>query len=63
MCADGRASGVAVGGQPWVENEIPTNVTSMTFYPVSYDDMPDPDRDEDGVTTVDELFVYGTDPR
>ena len=62
MCADWRASGAAVGGQPWAENEIPTNVTSMTFYPVSYDDMTDPDRDEDGVTTVDELFVYGTDP-
>ena len=35
--------GAAVGGQPWVENEIPTNVTSMTFYPVSCDDMTDPE--------------------
>ncbi|MCR5839476.1 MAG: thrombospondin type 3 repeat-containing protein, partial [Kiritimatiellae bacterium] len=54
--------GAALGGDAWGADAIPTNVTSLAFYPVSYDDTTNPDRDTDGVTTEDELFVYGTDP-
>ncbi len=54
--------GAALGGDAWGADAIPTNVTSLAFYPVSYDDTTNPDRDNDGVTTEDELFVYGTDP-
>ena len=54
--------GAALGGDAWGADAIPTNVTSLAFYPVSYEDTTNPDRDNDGVTTEDELFVYGTDP-
>ncbi len=54
--------GAALGGDAWGADAIPTNVTSLAFYPVSYEDTTNSDRDNDGVTTEDELFVYGTDP-
>ena len=39
------------------------NLTSARWRPVAPDDATNPDRDNDGVTTDDELFVYNTDPR
>ena len=50
-------------GNDWTTNAIPTNVTSMTFYPLSEEDAYDQDPDRDGLATIDELFVYHTDPR
>ena len=38
------------------------NLTSARWRPVAPEDAADPDRDNDGVTTVDELFFLGTDP-
>ena len=35
----------------------------MTFYPLSSEDAVNPDPDNDGLATIDELFVYHTDPR
>ena len=40
--------GAALGGDAWAADAIPTNVTSLAFYPVSYDDIDNPDRDNDG---------------
>ena len=64
---DGIITNVVVGasfaGNDWTTNAIPTNVTSMTFYPLSVEDAVNPDPDNDGLATIDELFVYHTDPR
>ncbi len=38
------------------------SLTSARWRPVAHADATDPDRDNDGVTTVDELFFLGTDP-
>ena len=38
------------------------NLTSARWRPVVPEDALNPDRDNDGVTTVDELFFLGTDP-
>ncbi len=54
--------GASFAGNIWTTNSIPTNVTSMAFYPLSEEDAFDQDRDGDGLTLTDELFVYGTDP-
>ena len=35
----------------------------MTFYPLSPEEAVNPDPDNDGLATIDELFVYHTDPR
>ncbi len=56
-------AGASFAGNDWTTNAIPTNVTSMTFYPLSAEDAYDPDPDSDGLATIDELFVYHTDPR
>ena len=55
--------GASFAGNDWTTNAIPTNVTSMTFYPLSASDAYNPDPDNDGLATIDELFVYHTDPR
>ena len=55
--------GASFAGNDWTTNAIPTNVTSMTFYPLSPEDTVNPDPDNDGLDTIDELFVYHTDPR
>ena len=39
-----------------------TNLTSLAFYRLDPDDMPGTDRDEDGLSIEDELFIYHTDP-
>ncbi len=54
--------GASFGGNGWITNAIPTNVTSLAFYPLSPEDATDPDRDGDGLAAIDELFVYFTDP-
>ena len=41
---------------------LPTNVTSLAFYPLTAADAENPDRDGDGLTLAEELFVHGTDP-
>ena len=56
-------AGASFAGNAWTTNAIPTNVTSMTFYPLSSEDAVNPDPDNDGLATIDELFVYHTDPR
>ena len=55
--------GASFAGNAWTTNAIPTNVTSMTFYPLSPEDAVNPDPDNDGLATINELFVYHTDPR
>ena len=54
--------GASFGGDAWTTNAIPTNVTSLAFYPLSPEDAIDPDQDGDGLPTIDELFAYHTDP-
>ena len=62
----GEAANVLAGasfcGNEWATNSLPTNVTSMAFYPLSEDDAYDQDPDGDGLLTIDELFFYNTDP-
>ena len=62
----GAMTNVLVGAQPgglaWATNSLPTNVTSMVFWPLTTEDAYDPDADGDGLATIDELFVYRTDP-
>ena len=55
-------AGASSAGNAWATNSLPTNVTSMAFYPLSEDDIYNQDRDGDGLSMLDELFVYGTDP-
>ena len=55
-------AGASFGGNEWSTNSLPTNVTSMAFYPLSEDDAYDQDPDGDGLLTIDELFFYNTDP-
>ena len=55
-------SGASFAGNSWATNSLPTNVTSMTFCPLAAEDAYNPDSDGDGLPTIDELFVYHTDP-
>jgi RHS repeat-associated protein len=55
-------AGASFAGNTWATNSLPTNVTSMAFYPLSEEDILNQDRDGDGLRLIDELFVYGTDP-
>ena len=55
-------AGASFGGNAWTTNSLPTNVTSMAFYPLSDNDAYDQDPDNDGLLTIDELFFYHTDP-
>ncbi len=55
-------SGASLGGNEWATNSLPTNVTSMAFYPLLESDAYDQDPDGDGLLTIDELFFYHTDP-
>ncbi|MBO7685052.1 MAG: hypothetical protein J6V72_01630, partial [Kiritimatiellae bacterium] len=59
---DGITVGASFGDLAWTTNALPTNVTSLAFYPLSPDDAVDQDRDGDGIPLIDELFAYGTDP-
>ncbi len=54
--------GASLGELCWTTNALPTNVTSLAFYPLSEVDACDQDPDGDGISTVDELFFYHTDP-
>ena len=55
-------AGASFYGNEWATNSLPTNVTSMAFYPLSESDAYDQDSDGDGLLTIDELFFYNTDP-
>ena len=55
-------AGASFAGNTWATNSLPTNVTSMAFYPLSEADAYDQDPDNDGLLTIDELFFYNTDP-
>ena len=59
----GITIGASFAGNDWTTNAITTNVTSMTFYPLTENDAYNQDPDNDGLLTIDELFVYNTDPR
>ena len=54
--------GASLGGQAWAADAVPTNVTSFAFHPLTAEDAANPDRDGDGLTLTEELFVYCTDP-
>ena len=54
--------GAASGGFGETYSVPHRNLTSARWRPVVPEDATDPDRDHDGVTTVDELFFLGTDP-
>ena len=56
-------AGASFAGNAWATNSLPTNVTSMAFYPLTEADAYDQDPDNDGLLTIDELFVHYTDPR
>ncbi len=55
-------AGASFGGNGWTTNALPTNVTSMAFYPLSEEDAANQDSDGDGLSLLDELFAFGTDP-
>ncbi len=55
-------AGASFAGNIWATNSLPTNVTSMAFYPLTEADAYDQDPDNDGLLTIDELFFYNTDP-
>lgn len=54
--------GASFGGLDWTANALPTNITSLAFYPLAAEDALDSDRDGDGLSLIDELFAFGTDP-
>ena len=54
--------GALFGGNAWTTNDLPTNVTSLAFWPLDPSDTATGDRDGDGISTAEELFVHGTDP-
>ena len=54
--------GIRNGGNGRVFSELPRGTTSLTWAHVTAEDLANPDRDGDGVSTEDELFVYHTDP-
>ena len=54
--------GACFGGLEWATNSISTNLTSLAFYPLSPEDAANGDRDGDGLSLLDELFAFGTDP-
>ena len=54
--------GASFGGLEWATNAIPTNLTSLAFHYLALEDATNPDRDGDGLATIDEIFVYDTDP-
>ena len=54
--------GACLGDLEWATNSIPTNLTSLAFYPLSPEDAANGDRDGDGLSLLDELFAFGTDP-
>jgi len=54
--------GACLGGLEWATNSIPTNLTSLAFYPLLPEDAANGDRDGDGLSLLDELFAFGTDP-
>lgn len=54
--------GASFGGLEWATNAIPTNVSSLVFHTLTVEDATNPDRDGDGLATVDEMFVHDTDP-
>ena len=64
--APDSVTGVTVGaslmGRAWETNAIPASVTSLHFHPLGEGDRLGPDADGDGLLTVDEIFVHGTDP-
>ena len=59
----GISIGASFGGNAWSTNSLPTNITSMAFYPLTEEDAYNQDPDNDGLLTIDELFFYDTDPR
>ena len=54
--------GACFSGLEWATNSIPTNLTSLAFYPLLPEDAANEDRDGDGLSLLDELFAFGTDP-
>ena len=63
---DGTVSNVVVGamneGAGTTFDELPADTTSLRLARLDPTLADDPDPDGDGITTADELFVYGTSP-
>ena len=55
-------AGAAFAGNALTTNAIPTNVTSMAFHVLLPEDATNLDKDGDGLATIDEIFVFDTDP-
>ena len=55
-------AGASFAGNTWATNSLSSGVTSMTFYQLSEEDSIDSDPDGDGISTFEELYVYGTNP-
>ncbi len=53
---------IAGGISKVVDLSVLTNLTSLSFQRLEADDFATSDRDGDGLTLSDELFVYGTNP-
>ena len=54
--------GAGLGGPAWARVSLSTNVTMLAFQSLVPKDAADPDRDGDGLSTLEEVFVHGTDP-
>ena len=54
--------GASLGSLAWTTNALPTNITSLAFYPLAAENAANADRDGDGLPLLDELFAFGTDP-
>ena len=54
--------GAGLGGPAWARVSLSTNVTLLAFQSLVPEDAADPDRDGDGLSTLEEVFVHGTDP-
>ncbi len=55
-------AGASFAGNTWATNSLSSGVTSMTFYQLSEEDSIDSDPDGDGIVTIVELYLYGTNP-
>lgn len=54
--------GASLSYQSWITNSLPTNTTSLVFHMLTEEDSIVADKDGDGLATIDEIYVYGTNP-
>ena len=56
-------AGASFAGNTWATNTLSSSVTSMTFYQLTENDFVYLDPDGDGIVTIVELFLHGTNPQ